>query len=275
MSNQDPIYIFFHLKKTAGLAIHAHMQNALGTDKAIVLGRKKSPWRYFQREKSDARHFRKKFPEAVYVGGHHIGITSAKMFPNREPRFITLLRDPVDRIISHYNYNIQTKAIRSDTTIETFYDTCQRNYIAMHLMTVFLGKGTFDTYSMSFQEQWRYINLTLSNFWYVADYKNLNEPMNRILEEQGLESAPIKKKNVSTHRGFVRDDLEQELEQRILSENVLDFELYEKWKDARFDTIQSPIELPESLQNGRPSVLSTIKIINNKNWLGHISRRAA
>ncbi len=107
MTNDDVIYIFLHLPKSAGTTFRHHIENNFAPDEILGLyntddARMKRD-DVFTRVSSLAAEQRRKlrvvYGHEVYYGLHEL--------LGRPCRYVTFLRDPIDKTISFYNYRMQ------------------------------------------------------------------------------------------------------------------------------------------------------------------------
>lgn len=88
--------VFIHLPKTGGFALHAALARALPEDRVLRIG-----------DAAEQAAFRVMPPEAAaryaLISGH---VTLGEALERARPdaRFVTLLRDPVARLVSAFNY---------------------------------------------------------------------------------------------------------------------------------------------------------------------------
>ncbi len=108
MKKQDNVlYIFLHVMKCAGTTLREHILKNLRDDEILLVYRNEPP--YLSKKGEIEKYIKsitKKQREKIKVlFGHRIYYNLDKLFPNRKIRYITFLRNPVDRSISHYNWD--------------------------------------------------------------------------------------------------------------------------------------------------------------------------
>ncbi|WP_203076708.1 sulfotransferase family protein [Falsiroseomonas ponticola] len=88
--------VFIHLPKTGGFALHAALARALPADRVLRIG-----------DEAEHAAFLAMAPEQVagraLVSGH-VTVNEALERARPDARFVTLLRDPVARLLSAFNY---------------------------------------------------------------------------------------------------------------------------------------------------------------------------
>ncbi len=106
------MYAFAHIEKTAGTTINHVLRNSFGMSHCDV-----QPWlrhtdychQFYN--KNDHKKILKLHPNLKCIAGHQVKPCSdlKKLYPDTQ--YFTFLRDPVERMISHYQYNIQKMGV--------------------------------------------------------------------------------------------------------------------------------------------------------------------
>lgn len=132
----EPLLVSLHLPKTAGtsfrLALEAHYGDRLVQDYAMLpmqLGRGRREWRAV----CTAAAARRPLAPGVHaVHGHFLPIKYRLALLGRRARYITWLRDPVERVLSHYHFwrrdydgadpaqPMRNRVLREDWSLERF-----------------------------------------------------------------------------------------------------------------------------------------------------------
>ncbi|TKJ17512.1 hypothetical protein CEE44_03175 [Candidatus Woesearchaeota archaeon B3_Woes] len=108
--SKEPLYIFIHVQKCAGTTIRKHIEINLKKDNYLLLTIRGKP--VFERTKENTENYlrslnKKQKDKIKIIFGHGAYYNLHKFFPDRKARYITFLRNPVDRTISQYNFNRQ------------------------------------------------------------------------------------------------------------------------------------------------------------------------
>ncbi|MDP3920775.1 MAG: sulfotransferase family 2 domain-containing protein [Candidatus Omnitrophota bacterium] len=147
MNAHDPLYIFFHIHKTAGTTFAMHLQENLAGDERLAVYLKSVEVDAFNDSLAQMPPAQKGRLKVIY--GHRVYDGIHKHF-NREARYFTFLRDPVARTLSHYNGQMQLLEKRHYKKTPglpfrpqpfkewLFSDTSQWNAMAQELIRVFL-----------------------------------------------------------------------------------------------------------------------------------------
>ena len=143
----DPLWIFYHLPKSGGTTLKAHLEKHLVWDDELV---DFSNWGVSYRTAHGRPEFADRSPEqrarARVLAGHKVDFGIHRLVPDREPRYFTFIRDPAERCVSLYNF----RRSRGETSLEFkgWYETVflphQRNGIARFYAERLLGKGLHD-----------------------------------------------------------------------------------------------------------------------------------
>jgi hypothetical protein len=106
------LYLYFHIPKCAGSTFLNHIQNNLDLHEylEIYLGKNKSPQPSF-RNRAEVDRYLVRLSGAErerikIICGHDLYEGIHRHFPNQSSRYITFLRNPVERTVSHYNHNV-------------------------------------------------------------------------------------------------------------------------------------------------------------------------
>lgn len=223
---QRPIYLFVHIPKTGGTTLlwhlNAHMKGrVLGSvaahieDPAVLLA-----------NRTDLDTF-----DVVF--GHGVSRAMAAYFPEREPRFITTLRDPIDHAISLYNWTAHIRdGGETMRPFERWYNRRKRNPMARWLAGRY-AQGLkqlpmdYDDARLLAEAQ-----TSLQQFWLVADNEKLEPTLRPLFEALGIPPEPAQRRRVAGidyRKVYTRTPA---LEALVRERAQVDFRLYEEFCGA-------------------------------------------
>lgn len=111
----EPIYIFYHLSKSGGTTLDAHLARHLQWDREYI---NLSNWGRHYRTLHDRPPFEDRSlaerEAARVLSGHRAMAGMHALLPGREPRYFTIVRDPAERCVSLYNF----RRSRGDTDLD-------------------------------------------------------------------------------------------------------------------------------------------------------------
>lgn len=149
-------------------------------------------------------------PQCIH--GHFKATKYARQYPDAQ--YVTWIRDPVERLVSHYNHwkrrpdpahTVCREMVRQDMALEQFAELpAMRNV------------------------QSRYLDgMPLERFWFVGIQEHFDQMLRRFLELAGAGQVQVKSVNINENKGYAeRYDLSEGLRQRIELLNAMDRELY-------------------------------------------------
>ena len=112
MSNKDHLYIFVHLHKTGGTTLNRHIIRNYKKEEILILSFDKLGIGPFNNKVPEivkaAKNYVSRMPKAQkakikVIIGHFVPYGVHKYF-DKTPRYITIIRDPIKRAFSLYNY---------------------------------------------------------------------------------------------------------------------------------------------------------------------------
>ena len=226
MPNSNPLYIFLHLEKTGGTTFNGHLYHHMRFDEEFVhLG----PLGNDYREKRDLPHPREKSPEEFervrVIGGHNTNYKGReKQIIDRELRYIIFLRDPVDRILSFYNFQRSTEI---DLSFKEWYKGFPENH-----MTSFL-------YNQLGVKDIKGLVEKLKAFWYIGLTETLDNDLQYLFKKLGVPTDYINRRVAGESKNSTSDlefDTERKIcprfkitkahRNKIAMDHALDYELY-------------------------------------------------
>ena len=115
--HREPVIIFEHIPKTAGRTMHTILWRVFFGQKVFLTT---IPGQH--RERIEELNRQLEDPDRrIRAIVSHAGFGLHELLPDTfDYRHFTFLRDPVDRVVSHYYYEIQQNHIDASVTLETF-----------------------------------------------------------------------------------------------------------------------------------------------------------
>ena len=112
LSKKKPLYVFLHIPKCGGTTLKFHLEQNFERKELLFLYNLRFPHLIEKRKignfienltKDEKNSLKVVYGHEVYYGIH-------KVFPDRDVRYVLFLRNPISRIISHYNF-LKGKAV--------------------------------------------------------------------------------------------------------------------------------------------------------------------
>ncbi len=219
------VYLFQHVPKTAGMSVFHHCNDLLRWNDELVHldGRADSEVR-----RLGLPHFSemdsRELGRIRLVFGHDVTHHTGERLGGREIRWVTCLRDPAERLVSHFNWEMAQRD-QAGQTIETpgtWLVKQRKNWITHWLHDALVG-GRAASDEAAFES----VSAALDRFWLVADTEHFTAAMKRLTD--ALDLPPISRRtNVAGETYARRWSLTAEWRDRLQNENPFDVRLLEK-----------------------------------------------
>lgn len=246
----NPLLIFMHVQKTGGTTLLSILKKQYPPNERVIWGKHfKGPRVITQKMKEEAR----------CVHHAHAPFGVHLFYPKQSFTYITMFRDPVDQIISHYYYirrdryhplhsklnRISLKQFLADPDVR-----CKR--LTRNVQTQ-LACGTRNPAKANLEKAKR----NLQKYFSVVGVTELfDETLFLIKDRIGWKDFSYQKKNVTKNRPK-KEVISDEVIQLIKDQNKLDVELYH-W--AKQNLIS---ELEELDTSKKEEMEKFIKLLNN------------
>lgn len=178
MEGKKPLYIFLHIPKCAGTTMRHILLENFGN--RVILSYEWSNYDFQNKKvlKSYIRSLSKLKREKIrFIIGHNVYYGIHELFPDRECRYVTFLRNPIERTISDYNF--QRHMIKKGIDVEQHKTFIFRNNKPLRIKRWFEDNEVFHNLIFKFL----YARLFLKNSI-------------RILKNYGLKENEVQTSNL-------------------------------------------------------------------------------
>jgi hypothetical protein len=174
------------------------------------------------------------------VGGHWVGRSIERSFPDRDIFRSILLRDPVSQFRSHYNFRMMrylSQGLRP-YSVDVAYRARRPDFLTHFILNTFAEIPWPRLVVMSSAEKYTQTNRFLSSFAFVGDHTRCDELIACLAGDLGIpERASLR--NTSDQwlervpwKPLGESDLSPSMIASIRRDNELDQILWETWRDA-------------------------------------------
>ena len=193
---RQPLLCVVHIPKTAGSAIRETLVSVLGRDKVYWIGHQR-PHAHWENAVGT------EFDDYAVVGGHRNAMAFQKI--KRPKVFLAVVRDPVKRAISLFNYitqgpdvnHPQRKELQGLSVIEAIEKSSRFRADVENRQCAFIGgERTFGAALRSLCE----------NEWFVDRHESVEELFGRVCERFGWRAEPLGLKNAA-QPGYAKEYL--------------------------------------------------------------------
>ena len=219
-NNTDKPLIFFHLPKSGGTTFSAIFSHLLIKPVRIwgsVDGERgtNTSYDFFLKNKNKILNFKSQF---IYG---HFPYKILENFENKNFLKVTILRDPIQRFISHYNMIIERKLIDPKKSIESCF---KENILPSNIMTKQFSGDWEENMKINEETYEKAIHNLTKKMDYIVDISNSYDLINLIVSIYNLPNIFFQNYQISNNFYFKNNKKNLEV---IRSYNQLDIKLYE------------------------------------------------
>lgn len=226
------VHFLVHIPKCAGTTVERHFETHLG--EGFLLAPR---WNSVLRDVIGNRYsFDDCDPSLApvrVVSGHSLSISLKRNFHGAEIRESVLIRDPVGYHLSFYNYRWtrHKKGLGAEPPdFARWYAAQRRNPISRFLLWRYFEQSFPAIYRLSSRARLSFLERRLADFWFVGDLSHTRELVRGVSHDVGAPEV-VENRNVTKEMVLTPASLGENWSSRILSDNALDTQLYERWKD--------------------------------------------
>jgi len=219
------IYVYLHMPKTGGQSLRDNFAKEMGLNNFIYTGESSTP--------GDGTGRSGKLKNTLrIIMGHGVNHHTHECVGNRPVRHITFLRSPIERMVSHYNYDMWhhyiNKGKKQISLDDWFKERHYPNYMVNYIYGRFIMGPDIDNEKKKFD----IVMKKLETFWFVGIYEAFDVISVAMARHFHIRYRNLHKNKTSDYSNKV-DILK--LNGYIIEQyNHLfqyDYELYEYWKN--------------------------------------------
>lgn len=199
MAEDNCVYMFLHIPKTGGSTLRRHLRTQIRpVERFCAYNRQDfNKGAAFFDEPGRAANWK----AARVIAGHYVNDSLDQRVGDREIRYITVLREPISRVVSQYNWSFRD-AEEDDGTLpqplEKWLQTPGRwNMQARSVVKTFLQMPWESVRKMPEDELWDIASKTLRDFWLVGQLENLETSMAPLFDALGIPGKITQKQKVA------------------------------------------------------------------------------
>lgn len=179
------LWIFLHLPKTGGTTFNGHFARHLDFGETFV---HLSRWGDAHRERLGLPPF-ESWPEGrrrrvCVLSGHRAHYGIHRLVPGRAPRYLTVVRDPAERIVSYYNF-VRSRG-RTGLDFEAWYERADLTRQRDPMTRFYASRLTALPLPADPAEVLRRATLLLDRCWFVGITARLDADLPHLFGAMGL-----------------------------------------------------------------------------------------
>jgi hypothetical protein len=229
--------LFLHIPKTAGTSVHNVLHRHFSKKEQLEIN--------VFAEGKNLENFSKEYLDELRLVRGHFSFGEHRVFGDVKFEYTTMLREPVDRCVSHYYYNLAEQdkkkkpgGRRINVSLKElcergdflFVDNAQVRFLSGN-PKVAIGSVTREM----MEEAW---NNLQKHFPVIGIQEQFDAYILMLCDRYELNLPYYRKQRVNKGRKAVAE-LDEETRRAVAARNILDIELYERVKKKVMDEIES------------------------------------
>lgn len=237
-----PLAVFIHIPKTAGTSLRSAIRRQYGASAVL----------YNNASILDHEH-QSALAQAALAAGRRLTAVSGHFLPGihaavgrSDARYITLLRDPVDRVLSHYHHirrNDTPHIVINDDDLAQWLST---STASNNLQTRVLAARFGAPVPLADDDALARAKATLEGFAVIGLTERFADSLLLIAERLDWRFPKYRKQNVNP-AGRISWPIAEEIRNQAATYNRLDLELY-KWACEQFESELAARGFPERVR---------------------------
>lgn len=236
MSVGRRVYIFNHIQKCAGTSLATSLLRSFDCDASAQL----HMLSMIDDFRADSRRGDYQNAETIYVASHFASQTHT-LFPDHEPHYMTMLREPLSRFLSAYKMAMDIGTLPENFAPADYFEGAWPNY-----MTLVIGDGKLEEAKRRLAEEYPFVGIS-------EEFERSSQLLAHAFD---FPAVGVTHSNRSA-AAVPANALSAELTERFYRANAEDLELYEfakqlfeeRWQDAS-DQIKSAERPQVALDSG-------------------------
>lgn len=226
--NENKVSIFQHIPKTAGSTLRSILKKHYNSDEICIANRDEMIKKLNDLSENEL--------DKIKCLNGHVLFGIHEHLSNRPYEYYTMLRDPVEHVLSEYYFilrkpNNLSHNIVTNMSFEEFITSEQFKGRTSNRQTLFVSGGVQDDIKLAKEN--------LENYYAVVGITEMfEESLFLIAQELGWKNYRYRKKNVTKERPL-REDFPEEVIEIIMKNNEFDIELYNFGKQLLEEKIQN------------------------------------
>jgi hypothetical protein len=214
------VTILNHIQKCAGTSLSTYVFRSLGCRESAQLYMLSTIDDFYPKWRRG--HYRD--VESIYVGSHFAAQVHT-LFPEHEPQYLTMLREPLARFLSSYKMSMDIGTLPASFTPAEYFEGAWPNYL-----TLAIGDGSLREAKRRLAEEYRFVGIT----------EEFERSSQLLAHSFDFPTVGLLHANRSVARVSEQESVSPELKERFTRANADDLELYrfartlfeERWRAA-------------------------------------------